>query len=431
MLARLQERMRSQPATIAPNYRQPHPKQQEFIESSAKRKVVRAGRRGGKTVGVAVLAVKAFMAGRRVLYAVPTTDQLTRFWFEVKRALEEPLQGGVYYKNETEHIIERTGTEQRIRAKTAWNADTLRGDFADLLILDEWQLMNEDAWGLVGAPMLLDNNGDAVFVYTPPSIRSRSTSKATDKLHAAKLFKRALADTTGRWQTFHFTSHDNPHISVDALAEITQDMTALAYEQEIMAQDKDDSPDALWTRALIETWRVAAAPDLARIVVAVDPSTTGRDTSDECGIAAAGVDARQHGYPLADRTVRASPDVWARKAVALYHELKADCIVAESNNGGEMVALTIRTVDPTVRVKLVHASRGKAARAEPVVALYEQGKVHHVGALPALEDELCTWSPTSGMASPNRLDALVWALTDLLVDGATRKLASADNKFYG
>lgn len=395
--------------------RRPHPKQHDFIQSQAKRKVVRAGRRGGKTVGVAVLAVQAFLAGRRVLYAVPTTDQLTRFWFEVKRALAEPLDGGIFYKNETEHIIEKPGSEQRIRAKTAWNADTLRGDFADLLILDEWQLMNEDAWGLVGAPMLLDNNGDAVFVYTPPSIHSRSSSKADDKLHAAKLFKRAAADPSGRWQTFHFRSHDNPHLSTEALAEITQDMTALAYQQEILAEDKDDSPDALWNRALIESSRVLAAPDLARIVVAVDPSLTGRDTSDECGIVGAGVDAQQHGYLLADRSLRASPDAWARKAVALVHELGADCIVAEGNNGGEMVTLTIRTVDPGVRVKLVYASRGKAARAEPVVALYEQGRAHHAGSFAHLEDELCTWSPLSGMASPNRLDALVWGFTDLII----------------
>ena len=103
-------------------------------------------------------------------------------------------------------MIERPGSDQRIRAKTAWNADTLRGDYADLLILDEWQLMNEEAWEVVGAPMLLDNNGDAVFIYTPPSLHSRSTSKARDPRHAAKLFQRAQADTTGRWEVFHFTS---------------------------------------------------------------------------------------------------------------------------------------------------------------------------------------------------------------------------------
>src|SRR5688572_7569640 len=209
----------------------PHAKQREFLRSPAKRKVVRAGRRGGKTVGMSIKAVEAFLAGRRVLYAAPTTDQINTFWRHVRDALQECIDTGIYYKNETEKIIELRGTEQRIKAKTAWNADTLRGDYADLLILDEWQLMNEDAWGVVGAPMLLDNNGDVVFIYTPPSARTAGVSKAQDKRHAAKLFKMAQADTTGRWAAFTFSSHDNPHLSKEALSDITGDMSNLAYRQ--------------------------------------------------------------------------------------------------------------------------------------------------------------------------------------------------------
>src|ERR1051325_7394577 len=144
------------------------------LSSNAKRIIIRAGRRGGKTIGVVILAIQAFLAGRRVLYVAPTAEQLATFWREVKLALAELVAAGVFYKNETEHIIEVWGTNQRIRAKTAWNADTLRGDYADLLILDEWQLMDESAWEEVGAPMLLDNNGDAVFIYTPPSLRSQT-----------------------------------------------------------------------------------------------------------------------------------------------------------------------------------------------------------------------------------------------------------------
>ena len=169
----------------------PHPKQAAFINSPAKRKVIRAGRRGGKTVGIGVYAVQRFLAGRRVLYAAPTSEQIQRFWVTVTRALASGVDKKALYKNESEHILERRGTEQRIRAKTAWNADSLRGDYADELLLDEWQLMNEDAWGVVGAPMLLDNNGNATFIYTPPSLRSRSASKADDPQHAAKLFKKA------------------------------------------------------------------------------------------------------------------------------------------------------------------------------------------------------------------------------------------------
>ena len=401
---------------------EPHARQKEFIHSPAKRRVIRAGRRGGKTFGMVILAVPEFLSGKRVLYAAPTADQLSRFWAGVTKALDAPIRAGVFKKNETEHTIELPGTEQRIRAKTAWNADTLRGDYADLLILDEWQLMNEDAWQLVGAPMLLDNDGDAVFIYTPPSLHSRSMSKANDPQHAAKLFKKAKADTSGRWATFHFTSAENPHISKQALSDITGDMTDLAYRMEILAEDVDEAPGALWTRATIENNRKDKAPDLERVVVGVDPSAT--STGDEAGIVTAGIAGGQI-YTLADDSIQGSPKAWATRAVWAYHRWNADAIVAESNNGGEMVQDVILTVDPKVNVRLVHASRGKATRAEPVAATYEHGRGHHVGSFPQLEDEMCLWIP--GDASPNRMDALVWAYTDLLKIGI---VTTVSNPFY-
>ena len=402
----------------------PHPKQREFIRSEAKRKIIRAGRRGGKTVGVGIYGVERFLAGNRVLYAAPTSEQIQRFWATVTRSLSEGIDGGVYYKNETEHIIEIKGTEQRLRAKTAWNADSLRGDYADELILDEWQLMNEDAWGLVGAPMLLDNNGNATFIYTPPSLHSRSASKANDPQHAAKLFRKAkeLSITQPeRWATFHFSSMDNPYISREALDEITGDMTALAYRMEILAEDIDEAPGALWTRKTIEDNRVLSAPEMGRLVVAVDPSIS--SGGDSAGIIAAGL-AGKHGYILEDGTVQGSPLTWARRAVQIYHDREADLIVAEKNQGGEMVELTIHQAYPTVPVKLVHASRGKIVRAEPVAAKYEKGQVHHVGSFPALEDELCLYLP--GDPSPNRLDALVHAMTELMGEGFFSDCAMED-----
>jgi len=391
----------------------PHEKQLAFIESDAKRKIIRAGRRGGKTVGMSVCAVQKFLEGKRVLYAAPTSEQIDRFWTTITRALDEPIRGKVFAKNETEHVVELAGTEQRIRAKTAWNADTLRGDYADVLILDEFQLMNEEAWAVVGAPMMLDKNGDAIFIYTPPSLHSRSVTKANDPQHAAKMFKRAAQDTSGRWATFHFTSHDNPYLSQEALTDITGDMTALAYRMEIMAEDVDESPGALWRRLDIEKSRLLKAPDLARLVIGVDPSAT--STGDEAGIITMGI-ADDELYTLADDSIQGSPLEWARIAVTAYHLHKADAIIAEANNGGEMVALTIKQVDPSVNVRLVHASRGKQTRAEPISAMSEQGRDHHVGSFPALEDELCLWIP--GDPSPNRLDAKVWAATELTAHGA-------------
>ena len=390
----------------------PHARQAAFINSPAKRKVIRAGRRGGKTVGISIYATQRFLAGRRVLYAAPTAEQVGRFWTTVTRALQQPIDAGVFRKNETEHFIELPGTEQRVKAKTAWNADTLRGDYADDLIFDEWQLIDEEAWDVVGAPMLLDNNGDATFIYTPPSLHSRSTTKARDPQHAAKLFKRAKADTSGRWAVFHFSSMDNPHISKEALGEITKDMTNLAYRMEIMAEDVDEAPGALWTRADIEKNRVREVPDFARVVVGVDPTAT--SDGDEAGIITAGR-TDDHCYTLADDSIQGSPQTWAQAAVTAYYRHKADMIVAEKNNGGEMVEAVIKQVDPKVRVKLVWASRGKATRAEPISAMSEQGRDHHAGSFPALEDELCLWIP--GDPSPNRMDAKVWAYTELMSYG--------------
>ena len=386
-----------------------HPKQAAFIKHPAKRKICRAGRRSGKTSGVSIYAVERFLESLRILYAAPTQEQVERFWVEVVRALHEPIDSGIIYKNESRHLLEIPGTETRIRAKTAWNADTLRGDYADELILDEWQLMNEDAWGLVGAPMLLDNNGNATFLYTPPSYHSRSVTKAKDPQHAVKMYKKAEQDTTGRWKAFHFTSHDNPHISKEALEEITQDMTSTAIRMEIMAEDMDEAPGALWKRTDIDAARVVKHPDLVRVVVGVDPSTT--SMGDEAGIITGGIDANGEGYTIADDSLQGSPNVWAKAAVVAFYRTQADKIVAESNQGGEMVKETIHTVDKSVPVTLVHATRGKATRAEPIAARYEQGKVHHVGNFGLLEDEMCLWVP--GDKSPNRMDASVWAFTEL------------------
>ena len=424
------------PERIPIAYRDLHDRQRQFVESPAKRKVIRAGRRGGKTVGVAQLALHAFDEGRRVLYAAPTEDQVKRFWFEVKQGLQARMDAGGLYKNETEHVIEIPKTMNRIRAKTAFNADTLRGDYADLLILDEWQLMAEDAWELVGAPMLLDNDGDAVFIYTPPSIRTSFASKARDKMHAAKMYKRAAADTTGRWAAFHFSSHDNPYLSVTALSEITSDMTAAAYAQEIMAEDREDVPGALWTHEQIEKNRIRLdeLPELVRVGVALDPAVSSSESSDEMGIIGGGVSGRGHGYTLRDASMRGTPVACARRAIALYDELGADVMVAEVNNGGEWIGTVVRMVAEEmwrtkertgrdVNFKMVHASRGKQTRAEPVAALAEHGREHHVGTFPELEAQMCGWVP--GIKSPDRIDAHVWLYTELILDGDTPMVAPA------
>jgi phage terminase large subunit-like protein len=195
--------------------------------------------------------------------------------------------------------------------------------------------------------------------------------------------------------------------------------------QELNAELLDDVPGALWSRARLEElrWPVyKSVPDLVRIVIAIDPATTSGEDADETGIIVAGKDAGGRGYVLADRSGHYTPTEWAQAAIALYRQHKADRIVAEVNNGGGMVEATLRMIDPNVPYTAVHASRGKVVRAEPVAALYEQqpGRVFHVGAFSTLEDQMCGFTTdfdrkTAGF-SPDRVDALVWALTDLLVE---------------
>lgn len=197
--------------------------------------------------------------------------------------------------------------------------------------------------------------------------------------------------------------------------------------QELNAEILDDVPGALWNRDLLEQCRIIKAPDLIRVVVGVDPAAS----TGEHGIVVAGLGADNHGYIIDDLTTAGSPDTWGRQVVTGYHKHRADRVAAEANNGGDMVISTILTVDPKVATKKLWASRGKYTRAEPIAALYEQGRVHHVGMFPELEDEYCTWVPNEGMDSPNRLDAAVWALTELMLTPSGVPEYHEHNPFYG
>lgn len=193
--------------------------------------------------------------------------------------------------------------------------------------------------------------------------------------------------------------------------------------QELEGEILDDMPGALWSRGDIEATRITEEelPELERIIVSVDPAASSEEGADEHGIVVVGMardqDGYARGYVLEDGTCRGTPEEWARKAVNLYRKYSADRIVAEKNNGGEMVGSVIKAIDRQVPVKLVHATRGKHVRAEPISALYEQHRIHHVGRMDLLEDQMCTFSVdnlrNATMGSPDRVDALVWGLSEL------------------
>ena len=184
--------------------------------------------------------------------------------------------------------------------------------------------------------------------------------------------------------------------------------------QELYGEILEDDTKALWSSGLLESCYRHEIPALTRLVIALDPAVTNHAHSDETGIIVAGKDAQNRAYILADLSGKYRPQEWAQKALTSYHHFQADRIIAEVNQGGDLVEQMLRSLDQNVAYKAVRATRDKLTRAEPVAALYAQGRVFHAGKdLGNLERQLCTYTP--GNPSPDRLDALVWAVTDLLL----------------
>lgn len=279
--------------------------------------------------------------------------------------------------------------------------DRLRGPQHDGAWADElaaWKY--PEAWDMLMFGLRLGMDPRAVVTTTPKPVR---------------LIRELLAAATT--VVTRGSTYENAANLAPAFLEqiVTKYKGTRLGRQELDGEVLDDVPGALWTRKVLDDLRRTTAPELVRVVVAIDPAVTSGEDSDETGIVVAGRGADGHGYVLADLSCRMSPDGWARRAVNALQDHKADRIVAEVNNGGDLVERVIRTVERTVPYKAVHASRGKRVRAEPIAALYEQGKVHHVGSLPDLEDQMCTYLPEGSDKSPDRVDALVWALTELML----------------
>lgn len=291
---------------------------------------------------------------------------------------------------------------------SAAEPDQLRGPQHDLAWADElaaWRY--PDAWDQLRFGLRLGDNPRTVVTTTP-----RPTA-----------IIRALANDPSVVVTRGSTADNLANLAPGVVAELERKYAGTRLgRQELFGEILDDAPGALWKRQWIDETRVRVAPDLVRVVIAVDPAVSHGEDSDETGIVAVGVGYDGHGYVIEDASGKYAPSEWARAVVRLYQKHHADRVIAEVNQGGAMVESTLRMVAPRIAYTPVHAKRGKALRAEPVAALYEQGRVHHVTpldadplAFAAIEDQLCTWQPGEG-DSPDRLDALVYALTALIVD---------------
>jgi phage terminase large subunit-like protein len=286
---------------------------------------------------------------------------------------------------------------------SAEEPDRLRGPQHDALWADEvaaWQDPN-GAWDMAMFGLRIGSNPQAMVSTTPrpiPIIRELLRSPT------------CVATRATTWA-------NRGNLAATFISKIVSKYEGTRLgRQELLGELIEEAEGAYWTRAMIDAALIAKAPDLLRVVVALDPAVTANEMSSLTGIVVAGLGADGRGYVLKDLSGRYSPDAWARTAVDAFDDQRADRIIAEGNQGGDLVRHTITTVRPNLPIRIVHASRSKQARAEPVAALYEQKKVSHVGAFPELEDQLCTWEPLSGMPSPDRLDALVWALTALMLE---------------
>ena len=298
---------------------------------------------------------------------------------------------------------------------SAEEPERLRGPQFEIAWCDELAAWNKDidTWDMLQFCMRLGKHPRIVVTTTP---------KPT------KLVRRLMKDKNT------FVTGGSTFDNAANLAGTYLEAVKAQYEgtrlgrQELYAEVLEEAEGALWTTEMLEKAEIKAenVPTLNRIVVALDPAVTANKESDMTGIVVAGLDVNGIAYVLGDYTEKLSPQGWAAKAISLYHKYNADRIVAEKNQGGDMVRTTLHGEDETVPVKLVHASRGKYARAEPISALYERGLVKHVsnpedGAnLNELETQQRTWEPLGSIGSPDRLDALVWAITDLSLNGVVK-----------
>ena len=392
--------------------------------------VALAGRGWGKTRAGAEWVRHRIRSGDKIVHCVaPTKGDVRRVMVEGDSGLLNvcwsgdetyrgkhigfpvwsPTNNSLTWENGAKAVFFSAEDPERLRGPQAYSA------WCDELCA--WRNA-QDTWDMMMFGLRLGKH-PKVFVTTTPK---------TTKLIRTILDDEKTTISTG-------STYDN----AANLADTFLDAVRKTYEgtrlgrQELYAEILDEASGALWNRTLLAKCEIEKdeVPQLSRIVISIDPAVTANAESDMTGIVVAGIDVNGTAYVLEDHTGRYTPQQWASKAIQLYRDHMADRIVAERNQGGDMVRHTLHTEDETVPVKLVHASRGKMARAEPVSALYEQDKVRHVRGLNDLEDQMVQWEPLGSIGSPDRLDALVWALTDLSLNGYAKpqlKLAYSSAK---
>jgi phage terminase large subunit-like protein len=380
-----------------------------FQDGYVRYRVAYGGRASGKSwAAVRGLIVKSLQKKRRILCCREFQNSIAD---SIKHTLEENIEllGLSAYFNSTKEGITCTNGSQFIFRGLHNNVSEIKSlENISIAYVEEAENVSEESWQTL-IPTIRADESEIWAVFNP-------------KREEAATYQRFVLFPPKNAIVAKVNYVDNPFCPSVMIeeAENLREKNLAMYRHIWLGECRKSDENALWKyAAMIQPYRVKQCPaDLERLVIGVDPAVTSADTSDLTGIVAAG-SARNpktgelEYYVLDDRSLKASPNEWAKAVIALYVDLDADRVVVETNNGGDLVASLLRNIDPSVSLTAVRATRGKILRAEPIAALYERGLVHHVGEFPALEDQMCSFTGDPKEKSPDRLDALVWALTEL------------------
>lgn len=391
--------------------------QTEFLfnhKKGARFIIVPCGRRWGKTKGAANGALEFLLEGKKILWGDTISGNIDRYmdryfkpelntseipynWSSQKKVLSTDISGGY------------------IDFRSADRPENWEGFGYDIIILNEAGIILKNDYLYTNAvlPMLMDSPGSKLFAIGTP--KGKETKEGKEHRYFS-LYKRAK-DNDPFFDLFQFSSYDNPFLSQTDVKELEDEMRLMnpqMVQQEIYAQFVDGAAGELWDEVIIERQRVKTYPELKRITVNIDPAISNTASSDETGITVTGKDGNGNGYVLEDESGKYSPEQWASVTIRLADKWQADCIVAEKNQGGDMVKAVLNSTGCTTRIKLVTATKGKFVRAEPIYSFYEQGKIFHVGYHHKLERQMCMFT-SEIKNSPDRVDSLVWGFTELML----------------
>jgi hypothetical protein len=378
------------------------------IESKNHRFIaITKGRRFGLTHGMMHACIEWALEGQKILWGDTISTNIDRYW--ERYALPALKQNGIDYKYDSRQKKALIG-QGFIDFRSADRPENWEGFGYNKIFLNEAGIILKNDYLYTNAvlPMLIDYPNSCLIAGGVP----KGKLKKDGSEHKFYTIWKSCENKEPGYKGFTYSSYDNPKLSkddIEALEHEINRMSPAMKEQEIYGQFVDGVGGTLWSPELIQ--HVDFIPEFKRIIIGVDPSVTSKEESDETGIIVAGQAYNKKIYILADRTGKYTPNQWANIVVNEYKKWNANIIVAEVNQGGDMVESILRSVDSFIQVKKIHAFKGKDLRAEPVVGLYEQGKVLHARGLHALENEQLTWVPGIGK-SPNRIDAMVYAVTE-------------------